>query len=252
MVSPSISSTIRITPCAAGCCGPKFIVKLRICGAPSSSSPRSVRGGGAGSLMARLTLFQLRRRWLSRRPAGPGPPFPRRQEVEAAEFLLQFDRLVDDALLVLVVAQFDIAGEREVLAQRVPVEPVIGQDAAQVGMVAETDAVKVPCLALPPAGGAEYADRGWHGLLLVGLQLHADAQIVAHAEEIIDHVEAQRPVRIVDAANVAEHGEAALRIVAQKTQHLEHRLTRYLDRQLAVMDIPALHHPRQGRREVFG
>src|ERR1041384_8119483 len=30
MTSPSISSTRRSTPCAAGCCGPKFIVKLRI------------------------------------------------------------------------------------------------------------------------------------------------------------------------------------------------------------------------------
>src|SRR3954462_12888668 len=30
MTSPSISSTRRSTPCASGCCGPKFIVKLRI------------------------------------------------------------------------------------------------------------------------------------------------------------------------------------------------------------------------------
>src|SRR3954466_15863479 len=30
MTSPSISSTSRSTPCAAGCCGPKFSVKLRI------------------------------------------------------------------------------------------------------------------------------------------------------------------------------------------------------------------------------
>src|ERR1700754_3146163 len=30
MTSPSSSSTRRSTPCAAGCCGPKFSVKLRI------------------------------------------------------------------------------------------------------------------------------------------------------------------------------------------------------------------------------
>src|SRR5882757_3669306 len=30
ITSPSISSTRRSTPCAAGCCGPKFIVRLRI------------------------------------------------------------------------------------------------------------------------------------------------------------------------------------------------------------------------------
>jgi len=30
ITSPSSSSTSRSTPCAAGCCGPKFSVKLRI------------------------------------------------------------------------------------------------------------------------------------------------------------------------------------------------------------------------------
>ena len=91
----------------------------------------------------------------ARRPSGrrsafssPGRmlvhPLPRRQEIEAAEFLLQLDRLVDDALLLLVVAQLDIAGQREILAQRMPVKPVIGQDAAQIGMVAEIDAVTGP------------------------------------------------------------------------------------------------------------
>ena len=63
-------------------------------------------------------------------------------------------RLVDDALLLLVVAHLDIAGEREILAQRMPLEAVIGQDAAQIGMVGEIDAEQIPGLALAPAGGA--------------------------------------------------------------------------------------------------
>ena len=63
-------------------------------------------------------------------------------------------RLVNHPLLVLVVAQFDIAGQREILAQRMPFETVIGQDAAQIRVVAEIDAEQVPGLALPPAGTA--------------------------------------------------------------------------------------------------
>ena len=82
-----------------------------------------------------------------------------RQEIEAAEFLLQLHRLVDDALLLFVVAQLDIAGQREILAQRMPLEAVIGQDAAQIGMVGEIDAEQIPGLALEPAGGAEQPGR---------------------------------------------------------------------------------------------
>src|SRR5215207_10513250 len=41
--SPSSSSTSRSTPCAAGCCGPKLIVKLRS-GAVSAMSHRNLHG----------------------------------------------------------------------------------------------------------------------------------------------------------------------------------------------------------------
>ncbi len=85
--------------------------------------------------------------------------FPGRQEIEAAEFLLELHRLVDHALLLLVVAHLDIAGEREILAQRMALEAVVGEDAAQIGMVGEIDAVEIPGLALEPAGGAEDAGR---------------------------------------------------------------------------------------------
>ena len=68
--------------------------------------------------------------------------FPGAEEIEAAEFLGQLHRLIDHALLLLVVAHLDIAGQREILAQRMAFETVIGQDAAQIGMVGEEDAVE--------------------------------------------------------------------------------------------------------------
>jgi hypothetical protein len=46
---------------------------------------------------------------------------------------LSFDRLVDDALLLVVVANLDEAGEREVLAQRMAFETVIGQQRRRSG-----------------------------------------------------------------------------------------------------------------------
>jgi hypothetical protein len=72
-----------------------------------------------------------------RRAARVIRAFPGREEVEVAEFLIELHRLVDDALLLVVVANLDEAGQREVLAQRIALEAVIGEDAAQVGMAGE-------------------------------------------------------------------------------------------------------------------
>src|SRR5882724_564404 len=42
MTSPSISSTRRSTPCAAGCCGPKFMVRLRISATAAPAQQRRI------------------------------------------------------------------------------------------------------------------------------------------------------------------------------------------------------------------
>src|SRR5690554_1841320 len=60
------------------------------------------------------------------------------------------DRLVDDATLVRVVAHFDVADQREVLAERMANEAVVGEDATQVRMALEYDAEQVEGLAFEP------------------------------------------------------------------------------------------------------
>ena len=62
---------------------------------------------------------------------------PGAQEIEAAVFLHQLHRLIDHALQLVVVAELDKAGEREVLAQRVTLEAVVGEDAPQVRVAGE-------------------------------------------------------------------------------------------------------------------
>src|SRR3954469_9052450 len=136
-ISPSSSSTRRSTPCAAGCCGPKLIVKLRIAGAFMGSSSL------LRLLIARDDVVR---------------PFPRRQKIEIAEFLREAHRLVHDALEFIVPAHLDKAGQREVLAQRMAVEAVIGQEPAHVGVTGKHHAVKVPCLALEPVGAGKHRD----------------------------------------------------------------------------------------------
>src|SRR5512135_3585586 len=114
ITSPSISSTRRSTPWAAGCCGPKFMVRLRISGTLAFSFVAVVAANHA------------------------------RHEVA----FFDGHRLVDDAALVGVVAHLDGTDEREVLAEGVTDEAVVGEDAAQVGVTVEDDTEHVEGLAL--------------------------------------------------------------------------------------------------------
>ena len=81
--------------------------------------------------------------------------FPGRQEIEVAEFLLELHRLVDHALGLVVVANLDEAGEREVLAQRMAFEAIIGKQAAQVRMAGKQHAIEVVGFALEPVGARD-------------------------------------------------------------------------------------------------
>src|SRR5437868_5363235 len=119
-ISPSSSSTRRSTPWAAGCCGPKLMVKLR----RFSAIRRSFRLLVAGQ----------------RQVAGA---FPRRQEIEIAKFLREPHLVVDHALLLVVVAHLDKAGQRKILAQRMALEAVVGQQPPQVGMAGEQHAIEI-------------------------------------------------------------------------------------------------------------
>ncbi len=47
---------------------------------------------------------------------------------------LNTDRLVRHTTLIGVVAHFDVADHRKVLAERVPYEAVVGKNATQIGM----------------------------------------------------------------------------------------------------------------------
>ena len=156
---------------------------------------------------------------------------PRRQEVEVPEFLGQLHRLVDHAGLVLVVADLDEAGEREVLAQRVPLEAVIGEEPAQVRMAREQDAVEVVGLALEPVRRREHLDHGGHRRLRRRSAPSRGCGVMAQREQVVDHVEALLAGRIVGAADVDEAAEGAGRVVAQVGQRVD--------------DVAGLHHEGQ-------
>ena len=78
--------------------------------------------------------------------------FPGAQEIEAAIVLHQLHRLIDHALQLVVVSELDEAGQRKVLAQRMALKAVIGEEAPEIGVAREQDAVEVVGFALEPVG----------------------------------------------------------------------------------------------------
>src|SRR6187455_972 len=125
MTSPSSSSTSRSTPCAAGCWGPKFNVKFWI-------------SGTAGILCDQVRVV----------------PCVITDYLRHERARLDAHRLVDHAALRRVVTHLDVADQREVLAEWMADEPIVGEQPTQVRMATEQDSVKIERLALEPIGGA--------------------------------------------------------------------------------------------------
>src|SRR5262249_11466215 len=63
------------------------------------------------------------------------------------------DRLIDNSLLIGVVAHLHVARQRKILAERVPDETIVREDAPQVGVPAEHDPEQIESLPLVPVGG---------------------------------------------------------------------------------------------------
>jgi len=146
-------------------------------------------------------------------------------------------------LLLGVVAHLHVAGHREVLAERVPHEAVVGEDAAQVRVAAEDDAVEVERLALVPVGrGPHRDDRFDLGKLVVGAEhANAHAPVVGDRQQDVDDREAGPFPRVVvalvvDAHQVEHLGEGEALVVTQPRGHLDEVLRRDLEGELIAVD----------------
>src|SRR5438309_5693187 len=89
-------------------------------------------------------------------------------------------------------------GEREVLALRIPLETIIGEDPPQIIIPGEADAVHVEHLALEPTGNGPQPSDARHRRRLVSRDFYADAPILGQRQQMIDDFEPLRPVWIID------------------------------------------------------
>ena len=101
-------------------------------------------------------------------------------------------------------------------------------------MAGEEDAVHVEALALEPfRAGKEAGDRG-NRSVLVGLDLDAEPDVPGKGQQLVDHVEAQGPVRMIDTGQVRQLLEA--KPVPQETQNLNGLGRRHRQAEIAVID----------------
>lgn len=88
-----------------------------------------------------------------------------------------------------------------------PLETVVGKNAAKVGMVVEVNTVQVPYLALPPVCVGEDADDGRHGAGFVREHLDSNARVEVEAQQVVYHAESVLLVEEVYARDAGEHVE---------------------------------------------
>lgn len=133
--------------------------------------------------------------------------------LEVSEGLSQLKRLDNDSLLLLIVSNLSVTGQREVLPQWVAIETVVGHDSPQIGMAAEEDTKQIPDFTLVPVRTVIEAGNGRHGSGLVGVGLDADARVVAYREHVVNDFETLAAGGVVyggDVADLSEFGSGVL------------------------------------------
>ena len=130
--------------------------------------------------------------------------------------------------------------ERVVLAQRVPLELVVHEEAPQVGVVREADPVHVEAVALEPVGpAADGRDARHDGIRLRHLHPQANAPVVPRRVEVVDDLEA-RLARLleaeqVDGRDVRQEVVAQVRLGLQEAKDVDQRVPAHPDRELPAV-----------------
>ena len=133
-----------------------------------------------------------------------------------------------------------------------PLETVIGEDAAQVRVAGEQDAVHVVGFALEPVGAREDRTGRGDGFPFGNGRLDADALVLARRQKVVHHVEARGTPRPVHTAAVDIGDELALRVVTQEGEKLKEPRRRDVDRQLVIGNRGALDEVTLGFRDIVG
>jgi len=137
---------------------------------------------------------------------------------KVTEGLSQLKRLDNNTLLLLVVTDLGVTSEREVLAERVAIETVVGHDAAEIGVSNKEDTEQVVDFTLVPVGTVVETANRRDGSGLVGVGLDADTGVVADGKHVVDNLEALVAGRVINSGDVADLGELGGGVILEEVE----------------------------------
>lgn len=153
---------------------------------------------------------------------------------EVPESLCQLKGLNDDALLLFIVAQLSVAGQREILAERVSIETVVRHNTTQIRVAAEEDTKQVVDLTLVPQSSFVQTRHTGHGAGLVRIGLNTDTGVIADAQQVVDDLEALVTSGEINRGNIGDLGEFGCRVVFQEAHDRDDAGGRNVDRELVL------------------
>ena len=146
----------------------------------------------------------------------------------------KFERLNDDALLLLVVSELSVSSQGEVLAQRVAIETIIGHNTTQIRMSSEEYTEHVVDLTLVPQGAFKQTGQTGHGAGLIGVGLDSDAGVVTNAKKVVDDFETLVTGWVVDGGDIGDGGEFSRGMVFEKAHNRDDAGRRNVDAKLVL------------------
>lgn len=138
--------------------------------------------------------------------------------LKVSESLGQLKRLNNNTLLLLVVTNLSVTSKREVLAERVAIETVVGHDTAKIGVTDEEDTEQIVDLTLVPVGTIVETAKRRHRGGLVGVGLDTNTGVVADRKHVVDDLETLVTGRVVDGGDVADLGELCGSVVLEEVE----------------------------------
>lgn len=153
---------------------------------------------------------------------------------EVSEGLRKLQRLHDNPLLLLVVSDFGVPSQGEILPQWVPIEAVISHDPSQIWMVDEEDAEQIVHLALVPVGAVVKRREAGHRRGFVRVRLDADARVVTHGQHVVDDLKSLVAGRVVDGSDVRYLRKLGGCVVFEEGKGRDHARGRDVDCELIL------------------
>ena len=136
--------------------------------------------------------------------------------LKVSEGLRELQWLHHDSFLLLIISDLRIAGQREVLPQRMSIKSIVCHDPPQVWMAYKEYSEQVIYLPLIPVRSIVEAGDARYRCRLVCVGLDPDSGIMSNAEQVVDDLKALVLCGVIDCRNVRYHSELGSGMIFQE------------------------------------